>query len=342
MKAIVKQYPKEGLWLQDVPCPKPGPNEVLIKVRKAAICGTDLHIYQWDSWAQKTLKTPLVIGHEFMGEVAELGSAVHSLKVGQRVSGEGHITCGKCRNCRTGTQHLCAHTQGTGIQRHGCFAEFFTLPAENVYPLSDAIDDELGAICDPFGNAVHTALSFDLVGEDILITGAGPIGLMAAAVAKRCGARNVVITDINPHRLQLAKKLGCCTAALDANDLNLKKELHALGINDGIAVGMEMSGSPAALADMLDAMQPNGKVALLGILAPSTKVDWDLIVFKGLHLKGIYGREMFRTWDQMQRLLEGGLDIGGIITHHYPYEEFEKGFAAMATGESGKVILEWS
>ncbi|MDP1836490.1 MAG: L-threonine 3-dehydrogenase [Chlamydiales bacterium] len=340
MKALVKKFAKEGLWLEEVPTPTPGPNEVLIKTRKTAICGTDVHIYKWDAWAQKTISVPLVTGHEFMGEIAALGAGVTGFNVGQRVSGEGHIVCNRCRNCRTGTKHVCLQTKGVGVQRHGCFAEYFTLPVDNVYILPDNIPDDIATIFDPYGNAVHTALSFDLVGEDVLVTGAGPIGLMAVAIAKKAGARNVVITDLNPYRLELAEKLGA-TAAVNIGNTDLDSVMKKLRIHEGFTVGMEMSGSPKGLNSLLQHMQPAGKVALLGILPPNTLIDWDLVIFRGLLLKGIYGREMFSTWYKMEHLLQAGLDIAPVITHRFPYAEFDKGFQVMLSGNSGKVILDW-
>lgn len=340
MKALVKKYAKEGLWLDEVPVPTPGPNEVLIKTHKTSICGTDLHIYKWDAWAQKTISVPLVTGHEFMGEIVELGSNVENLKVGQRVSGEGHIVCNTCRNCRTGTKHVCLQTKGVGVQRHGCFAEYFTLPAENVYVLPDSISDDIASIFDPYGNAVHTTLSFDLVGEDVLITGAGPIGIMAVAIAKKAGARNVVITDLNPYRLQLAEKMGA-TAAVNVAETRLEDAMEQLGISEGFTVALEMSGNPKAFSGLLHHMQPTGKIALLGILPANTVIDWDLVIFRGLFIKGIYGREMFSTWYKMEHLLQAGLDISPVITHRFHYTEFEKGFEALLSGNSGKVILSW-
>ncbi len=340
MKAIVKKYAKVGLWLDEVPIPKPAHDEVLIKTRKSAICGTDVHIYKWDAWAQKDVKVPTVVGHEFLGEIAALGRDVKGYKVGQRVSGEGHLICNQCRNCRTGTAHVCPNTIALGRHRDGCFAEYFTLPAQNVYAIPKGIPDDIAAIFDPLGNAVHTALSFDMVGEDILITGAGPIGLMAVAIAKKAGARNVVVTDINPYRLKLAKKMGA-TAAVNVADTKLPAVMKKLGITAGFTVGMEMSGYPAGLNLLLEAMQPAGKVALLGILPPNTAIDWDLVIFKGLLIKGIYGREIFSTWYKMDHLLQAGLDIQSVITHEFSYEDFNKGFEVMLSGNSGKVILNW-
>lgn len=338
MKALLKKHPSVGLWLSEVPIPEVGENDVLIKTRKAAICGTDVHIYNWDGWAQKTISTPLVIGHEFMGEIAQLGKNVKGLKVGDRVSGEGHIVCGKCPPCKTGKKHLCLNTLGVGVRRHGCFAEYFTLPAENVFLLPPYVSDEIGAIFDPFGNAVHTALSFNLTGEDILITGAGPIGMMAAAIARKAGARNVVVTDINPYRLDLVKAMGNATAVNVKNE-SLKDVMKKLGIDFGFTVGMEMSGSPQALSTMLENTQNGAKIALLGILPHDCVIDWDLVIFKMLLIKGIYGREIFGTWYKMIHLLESGLDLAPIITHRFPIDDFEKGFDVMRSGNSGKVIL---
>lgn len=341
MKALVKKHSTPGIWLDEVPVPSITENEVLIKTHKTSICGTDVHIYKWDAWAQKTIPVPMVVGHEFMGEIAQVGSNVKGFKVGDRVCGEGHITCGVCPNCRKGFRHLCSNTKGVGVNRHGCFAEFFNLPAENVFPLPDSIPDEIGAIFDPYGNATHTALSFELIGEDVLITGAGPIGIMAAAIAKKAGARHVVITDINDYRLDLAKRMGATTTVNVANTC-LKDTMKALGIDYGFTVGLEMSGSPQGFASMLEAMQHGGKVALLGILPPGTIIDWDLVIFKMLVLKGIYGREIFSTWYKMAHMLESGLDLSPIITHKFPMADFQKGFDAMLSGKAGKVILDWA
>lgn len=340
MKALVKRYAKEGLWMEDVPVPTIGDDEVLIKTHKTSICGTDVHIYKWDAWAQKTIPVPMVVGHEYMGEIAEIGKNVKGLKVGDRVSGEGHITCGICPPCRKGQKHLCMNTLGVGVHRHGCFAEYFNIPAENVFPLPPSIKDNLASIFDPFGNAVHTALTYDLTGEDVLITGAGPIGIMAAAIAVKAGAHNVVITDVNEYRLELAKKLGVQTVVNIART-SLQDVMKAIGINNGFTVGMEMSGHPDGLKTLLETAQHGGKIALLGILPPGCVIDWDLVIFKMLTIKGIYGREIFSTWFKMVSLLESGLDIEPIITHHYPVEEFQKGFDIMMSGKSGKVILDW-
>lgn len=340
MKALVKKYSKPGLWMEDVPIPSISDNEVLIKTHKNSICGTDVHIYKWDAWAQKTIPVPMVVGHEFIGEIASIGCNVQNLKVGDRVCGEGHITCGQCPNCRKGLKHICLHTKGLGVNRHGSFAEYFNLPAENVFVLPPSIPDELAAIFDPYGNATHTALSFELIGEDVLITGAGPIGIMAAAIAKKAGARNVVITDINEYRLDLARKMGV-THAINVSKIQLKDEMKRIGIEYGFTVGLEMSGSPLGLNSMLESMQHGGKVALLGILPSGSAIDWDLVIFKMLTLKGIYGREIFGTWYKMVHMLESGLNLTPIITHRFPINEFEKGFEVMLSGLSGKVILDW-
>lgn len=340
MKALVKRERKEGLWMEDVPMPKIGDHDVLIKVKKSSICGTDVHIWKWDAWAQKTIPVPMVVGHEFMGMIVEVGSAVKNLKVGQRVSGEGHITCGVCPNCRKGLKHVCVNTLGVGVNRPGSFAEYLSLPAENVFPLPDSIPDELAAIFDPFGNATHTALSFDLVGEDVLITGAGPIGIMSAAIARHAGARHVVITDLNEQRLQIASTMGA-TKTVNIAKESLAEETKKLGIEYGYTVGLEMSGHPSGLNSLLQNMQHGGKVALLGILPPGTLIDWDLVIFKMLTIKGIYGREIFSTWYKMAHMLESGLNLSPVITHHFPIDQFEKGFEVMLAGHSGKVILDW-
>lgn len=340
MKALLKKERKVGVWMDDVPVPEPESHEVLIKTKKTSICGTDVHIYQWDEWAQKTIPTPMVIGHEFVGEVVALGSHVKGVKIGERVCGEGHITCNVCPNCRMGKKHICMNTIGLGVHRHGCFAEYFTLPAQNLFPLSETISDELGAIFDPYGNAVHTALSFPLTGEDVLITGAGPIGAMAAAIARHAGARRVVITDLNEYRLNLARTMGA-TDVINVSKIPLEEAMKAMGLTTGFTVGLEMSGSPRGFQSMLQAMRHGGKVALLGILPPSCQIDWDLVIFKMLTLKGIYGREIFDTWYKMAALLESGLPLQSVITHHYSVDEFEEGFQKMISGQSGKVILHW-
>lgn len=341
MKALVKRYAKEGLWLEnDVPKPTIKDDEVLIKTHKVSICGTDIHIYKWDAWAQKNVPVPMVIGHEYMGEIAEIGKNVKGLKIGDRVSGEGHITCGICPPCRRGQKHLCMNVLGLGYHTPGCFADYFTIPAENVFPLPPTIKDNLAAIFDPFGNAVHTALAFDLTGEDVLITGAGPIGIMAATIAVKAGAHQVVITDVNEYRLDLAKKLGAPTVVNVART-SVEEVMKAIGIDNGFTVGMEMSGNPNGLKTLLETAQHGAKIALLGILPPECLIDWDLVIFKMLTVKGIYGREIFSTWFKMVNLLESGLNIEPIITHQYPAEEFQKGFDAMLSGKSGKVILDW-
>lgn len=340
MKALVKKEKALGIWLEEVPVPEVKENEVLIKTIKTAICGTDLHIYKWDDWAQKTITTPLVIGHEYMGEIVEIGKSVKELKKGMRVSGEGHITCGECVLCKSGKRHLCPHTKGLGVQRHGCFAEYFTLPAENIFPLPDSISDDMGAIFDPLGNAVHSTLSFDLAGEDVLITGSGPIGMMCAAIAKHVGARHVVVANLIPYRLELAKKLGA-TATVNIKENSISQMMHELAIVDGFTIGLEMSGHPDGLAALLENLQPGGKIALLGILPSQTAINWNHVIFKMLTIKGIYGREIFSTWYKMSHMLEGGLDITPIITHQFSYREFQKGFDVMSSGISGKVILNW-
>lgn len=340
MKALVKSKREPGIWLEDVDEPTIGHNDVLIKVHKTAICGTDIHIYNWDEWSQNTIPVPMTIGHEFMGEITEIGSEVEGLEVGQRVSGEGHITCGHCRNCRAGKRHLCRNTIGVGVNRHGSFAEYLSIPASNTFPLPSDIDDNVAAILDPFGNAVHTALSFDLVGEDVLITGAGPVGTMAAAVAHHVGARFVVITDMNDYRLDLARRMHA-TRAVNITRECLDDVMTELGMREGFDVGMEMSGSPEALHSLLKVMNHGGKVALLGIPSEDITVDWNQIVFKGLQMKGIYGREMFETWYKMTSLLQSGLDLSPVLTHEFLKDEFQAGFDMMRSGNSGKVVLDW-
>lgn len=342
MKALVKKEAKAGLWMvEDSALPECGINDVLIKIRKTAICGTDIHIYQWDDWAAKTIPVPMVVGHEYVGEIADVGSGVRGFEKGMRVSGEGHLTCGHCRNCRAGKRHLCRNTIGVGVNRPGAFAEYLVIPAENVFPIPDNISDDLAAIFDPLGNAVHTALSFDLTGEDVLITGAGPIGVMAAAVARHVGARHVVITDVNDYRLDLAKKLGVSRAVNVAKE-DLKAVMADLGMTEGFDVGLEMSGNEAAFNQMIDVMNHGGHIAVLGIPSKEMAVDWTKIVFKGLFIKGIYGREMYETWYKMTAMLQSGLDLAPIITHHFNINEFEKGFEIMGSGKSGKVILDWA
>ena len=340
MKALGKLAPGPGLQLHWAPLPEMGHNDLLIKIRKTAICGTDVHIDGWDEWARKTIPVPMIIGHEYVGVVADIGQEVSGFALGDRVTGEGHVTCGHCRNCRAGRRHLCRNSVGVGVNRPGAFAEYLVIPAVNAFKLPDAVSDEQAVIFDPLGNAVHTALSFDLVGEDVLITGAGPIGAMAAAVARHAGARHVVVTDVNPYRLGLAERLGATrTVRVDQQDLSAV--MTSLGMSEGFDVGLEMSGAPAALAQMLDTMNHGGKLALLGIPPGTMAVDWSQIIFKGLTLKGIYGREMFETWYKMASLVQAGLDPTPIITHRFAIDDFEKGFAVMRSGESGKVVLEW-
>lgn len=340
MKALVKAKPTPGIWVQEVDEPDFGPNEVLIKIRQTAICGTDIHIYSWDDWAQATINVPMIIGHEFAGEIVAVGSEVHGLTCGQRVSGEGHITCGVCRNCRAGKRHLCPKTIGLGVNRTGCFSEYLAMPATNVIVLPDDITDEQAAILDPFGNAAHTALSFDLVGEDVLITGAGPIGIMAVGIAKHAGARHVVITDVNDYRLNLAKQMGA-TKAINIKYDSLKESMDELGMAEGFDVGLEMSGNPLAFKEMVDMMVHGGRLVLLGILPKETTIDWNNVIFKGLILKGIYGREMYETWYKMIAMLQSGLDINRVITHRFDVADYADAFQIMASGQSGKVILNW-
>lgn len=341
MRSLVKAKPEQGLWMQQVDTPRPGPNDVVIKVRKTAICGTDVHIYKWDDWAQRTIPVPMTVGHEFSGEIVELGSEVHGVKLGDRVAAEGHITCGHCRNCRAGNRHLCRNTAGVGVNRPGAFAEYLTVPALNVYKLSDDIPDEIGALFDPLGNAVHTALAQDLVGEDVLITGAGPIGAMACAVCRHVGARNIVITDMNDYRLNLAATLGA-TRTVNVAKEDLRDVMAELGMVEGFDVGLEMSGAPPAFATMLDVMNHGGSVALLGLLPKGAGIDWDQVIFKGLTVKGIYGRRMFETWYKMGAMVQSGLDVSPIITHRVTADAFQTGFDAMLSGQSGKVILDWT
>ncbi|WP_293765043.1 L-threonine 3-dehydrogenase [uncultured Aquitalea sp.] len=341
MKALSKLKADKGLWMTDVAMPEVGHNDLLIKISKTAICGTDIHIWNWDDWAQKTIPVPMHVGHEYVGVVAGMGSEVKGFHVGQRVSGEGHITCGYCRNCRAGRRHLCRNTFGVGVNREGAFAEYLVIPAFNAFPIPDDISDDLAAIFDPFGNAVHTALSFDLVGEDVLITGAGPIGIMAVAIAKHVGARHIVITDVNDYRLELARRMGASRAVNVARE-DLKQVMGELHMCEGFDVGLEMSGNPQAFRQMLETMNHGGKVALLGIPPADTAIDWNQVIFKGLEIKGIYGREMFETWYKMVALIQSGLDISPIVTHHFKVDDFEQGFAAMLSGQSGKVILDWS
>jgi len=341
MKALVKSRDARGLWLENVPEPEPGINDVKIRVLCTGICGTDLHIYDWNDWARSTIPVPLVIGHEFCGEVVEVGSNVADLQPGDLVSGEGHVVCGRCRNCLAGRRHLCAYTQGVGVNRPGAFAEFVVLPMMNVWKHTRPIPHEIAAIFDPFGNAVHTALSFPMLGEDVLVTGAGPIGIMAAAVAKFSGARNVVITDVNPQRLELAKKVGI-SVTVDARTERLRDVQKRLDMREGFDVGLEMSGSPDAFREMLANMCHGGKIAMLGIPSTEIAINWSQVIFNMLTIKGIYGREMFETWYKMTVMLESGLDISPIITHRFSWRDFEKGFEVMRTGKAGKVILDWS
>jgi threonine 3-dehydrogenase len=341
MKALVKKDRKAGLWLADVPKPEVGINDVLIQVDRTGICGTDLHIYKWDEWAQKTIPVPMVVGHEFVGEVAEVGSNVKGFSLGELVSAEGHVVCGRCRNCLAGRRHLCKDTLGIGVNRPGAFAEYISVPMTNVWHHRNGIDRDVAAIFDPFGNAVHTALSFPLLGEDVLITGAGPIGIMAAAVAKHAGARFVVVTDINDHRLDLARQMGATVALNVKNGHTLADVQKQLGMKEGFDVGLEMSGNPAALRQMVGNMCHGGKIAMLGIPPVLEPFDWNEVVFNMLTIKGIYGREMYETWYMMTVMLESGLNIKPAITHRFHYTEFEEGFAAMLSGQSGKVILNW-
>jgi threonine 3-dehydrogenase len=340
MKALVKAKSQPGLWLEDVPVPRVGINDVLIRVDRTGICGTDLHIYKWDDWARKTIPVPMVVGHEFVGEVVEVGSNVSDFFPGDVVSAEGHVVCGRCRNCLAGRRHLCKDTQGIGVNRAGAFAEFISVPMTNVWHHKHDIDRDVAAIFDPFGNAVHTALSFPVLGEDVLITGAGPIGIMAAAIAKHAAARFIVVTDVNDYRLALAKEMGA-TVALNVKNGNLHDVRQQLGMKEGFDVGLEMSGSPPAFRDMIDHMCHGGKIAMLGIPSEQIAIDWNKVVFNMLTIKGIYGREMYETWYKMTVMLESGLDIRPVITHRYHYTEFEQGFAAMTSGQAGKVILNW-
>jgi threonine 3-dehydrogenase len=340
MHALVKARSAPGIDLQDIAKPTPGPNDVLVRVKRAAICGTDMHIYNWDAWAQKTIPVPMAVGHEYCGEVVEVGSEVSGFQAGDRVSGEGHITCGYCRNCRAGRRHLCRNTIGVGVNRPGAFAEYVVIPAFNAFKLPAAIDDEIAAILDPLGNAVHTALAFDVVGEDVLITGAGPIGIMAAAIVRFIGARNVVITDVNDYRLELARKMGA-TLALNVTRDKLEDAMKQLGMQEGFDVGLEMSGSAAALRDMLRTMHHGGSIAMLGIPPTEVAIDWNEVILKGLTIKGIYGRQMFETWYKMAALLQSGLNIRPVITHRLPYTQYQHAFEIMGKGQSGKVVMDW-
>jgi len=340
MKALAKLKSEPGIWMYEAAIPQIDHNDVLIKIKKTAICGTDVHIYNWDEWSQKTIPIPLITGHEFVGEIVEIGKGVTGFKIGQRVSGEGHIACNKCRNCRAGRRHLCRDTIGVGVTRQGCFAEYLAIPAVNAYPIPNNITDDQAAILDPLGNATHTALSFDLVGEDVLITGAGPIGVMATAIARHVGARRIITTDINDYRLNLASKLGA-TRTINVTKQSVTDVMQELGIEEGFMVGLEVSGNKDAFNSMLKHMSNAGKIALLGFLPHETTLDWNNIIMKGLLIKGIYGREMFETWYKMIAMLQSGLDINPVITHHFSIDDFEKGFETMKSGQCGKVILNW-
>jgi threonine 3-dehydrogenase len=340
VKALVKSRREAGLWLEDIEIPQIGISDVLIKVLRTGICGTDVHIYKWDEWSQRTIPVPMAIGHEFVGQIVEVGSNVNDFFPGDIVSGEGHVVCGRCRNCLAGRRHLCAHTQGVGVNRPGAFAEYIALPMTNIWRHHEGIDLDIAAIFDPFGNAVHTALSFPVLGEDVLITGAGPIGIMAAAVARHAGARYTVITDVNPYRLDLARKLGV-TLAVNARETKLDEVQKQLGMTEGFDVGLEMSGNPSAFRDMIANMSHGAKIAMLGIPSEDMNIDWRTVIFNMLTIKGIYGREMYETWYKMSVMLQSGLDISPVITDRFYYTEYEKGFAAMSSGNSGKVVLSW-
>jgi threonine 3-dehydrogenase len=341
MKALVKAKAEPGIWLEDVRTPDVGPNDVLIRIQKTSICGTDLHIVAWGEWASSTIPVPMVVGHEYMGSVAEIGSEVEGLFIGQRVSGEGHIVCGRCRNCQAGRRHLCIRTQGVGVNRPGAFAEYVAIPGSNVQPLPDDITDEIGSILDPLGNAIHTTLNFDLAGEDVLITGSGPIGMMAIAIARHVGARYVVVTDVNDYRLAIAETMGT-DAGLNMTHDSLTDTMDSLGMVEGFDVGLEMSGHPDALHDMISTMNNGGKIALLGIPPTQAPIDWNDIVFKGLTLQGIYGRKMFETWYKMLAMLQTGLDVSAVITHRFAADDYEDAFEVMRSGQCGKVILDWT
>jgi len=341
MKALVKAQRAPGIWLEEIPEPRVGHNDVRIRIHKTAICGTDIHIYNWDKWAEKTIPVPMAVGHEYAGEIVEIGSEVQGFKVGDRVSGEGHVTCGYCRNCRAGRRHLCRNTVGVGVNRPGCFAEYLVIPAFNAFKLPDAITDEIASILDPLGNATHTALSFNLVGEDVLITGAGPIGIMATAIARFVGARHIVVTDVNDYRLELARNMGA-SRAINVTRESLDDTMRDLGMQEGFDVGLEMSGNPSAFRDLLRTMHHGGSVALLGIPPENTVIDWNEVIFKGLVIKGVYGREMFETWYKMAAMLQSGLDVKPIITHRFPVSEYHDAFEIMKSGQSGKVILDWA
>jgi len=341
MKALVKSRAEPGIWMEEVAAPVPGTNEVLIKIEKTSICGTDLHIYNWDSFAQRNIQVPRIIGHEFVGHIVEIGPGVEGYTVGDRISAEGHIVCGICRNCRAGKRHLCDKAVGIGGGRDGAFAEYLVMPASNLWPIHDDISSEIASILDPFGNAIHCVLSFDMVGEDVLITGAGPIGIMAAAASRFIGARHVVISDINDYRLKLAQKMGA-SLAINVTQSSIESAMQSLKMSNGFDVGLEMSGNPAAFNSMIDNMYHGGHIAQLGFLPPSTEVNWDHFIFKGLHLKGVYGREMFETWYKMTQLLRSGLDISPVITHRFAIDDYEEAFRVVHDGQCGKVILEWS
>ena len=340
MKSLVKLKREPGIWMDDVALPKCGVNDVLIKIEKTAICGTDIHIYSWDAWAQATIPVPMTVGHEFYGEIVEVGHEVKGLTPGQRVSGEGHLTCGLCRNCRAGRRHLCRNTEGVGVNRPGCFAEYLAIPATNVMVLPDNITGDQASILDPLGNATHCALAFNVVGEDVLVTGAGPIGIMAVAILRHIGARHIVITDVNEYRLDLARKMGA-SHAVNVQHQSLQDVMAELGMTEGFDVGLEMSGNPSAFNGMVNAMNHGGQIALLGIPPKDTVIDWNQVIFKGLVIKGIYGREMFETWYKMIAMLQSGLDVSPVITHHFPVAEYQKAFELMASGQTGKVILDW-
>jgi threonine 3-dehydrogenase len=341
MKALVKAKPERGIWMQDIVTPDVGHNDVLIKINRTAICGTDIHIFKWDDWAQKTIPVPMAVGHEFSGRIVDMGVEVRGFSLGDRVSAEGHVTCGVCRNCRAGRRHLCMNAIGVGVNRPGAFAEYLSVPAFNVFKLPDAISDDMASILDPLGNATHTALSFDLVGEDVLITGAGPIGVMAVAIARFAGARHIVITDVNDYRLELAREMGA-SRALNVTRETIEGSMQDLGMEEGFDVGMEMSGNPDAFRDMVHSMHHGGKIAMLGIPPDDMAINWNEVIFKGLVIKGIYGREMFETWYKMSSMLQSGLNMEPIITHHFDIDEFQPAFELMESGQTGKVILHWN
>ena len=342
MYALVKKTPGKGLSLEQVEIPVMDSNDVMIKIHKTSICGTDLHIYNWDEWSQKTIQTPMIIGHEFVGEIVAYGENVEGFEIGELVSGEGHVVCGICRNCRAGKRHLCRNTKGVGVNRNGAFAEYLVIPAANVVVVEPGISEDLCSSFDPLGNAVHTSLVYDLVGEDVLITGAGPIGIMAAAICRHCGARHVVITDVNEYRLNLAREIAEEITAVDVSKEKLSDVMEHLGMKEGFDVGLEMSGNGPAFATMVDHMDNGGKIALLGIHSKPPEIDWNKVVFNGLHIRGIYGRKIFETWYKMMSMLQSGLDVDKIITHRFSYKDFEKGFEAMNSGKSGKVVLDWT